>query len=380
MKQPNKRRNENGHQKSKIHPSLPILPSPNSPTTRENLVEPKVVAANTSNSSNNTDKIKQPQDSITQGIPHSTTISYDSNQVYTRTDIAIIHEPIPTKSRPPRSPNATTAHPPANKHVSTLHRPFRRVRSVPSNANAHDDERVARKDGISNDAADDDGTAHSAALTGKDRRNLERRSDMAKIQRSTSLLTAPNNISSAKAAATKVNTETTAKHTISKNSNKTTKPISSTSITANMQTTNKPKNKNNTTNATNTTHSIHPTSIYGNYDENNNDDDDNDDNDNNDDKRNTRIDITSKKGNQAAEHDATEHPPPTLPSSFLSPLPSAIPSSPPPLPVAEETGPWSVEALDLFDWRPTDWEERMRRVRRGREEREAREAREAREE
>ena len=39
------------------------------------------------------------------------------------------------------------------------------------------------------------------------------------------------------------------------------------------------------------------------------------------------------------------------------------PAIPMPMPIAEETGPWSVEALDLFDWRPPDWEERMERER-----------------
>jgi hypothetical protein len=28
----------------------------------------------------------------------------------------------------------------------------------------------------------------------------------------------------------------------------------------------------------------------------------------------------------------------------------------------KEQGPWTTEAMDLFDWRPPDWEERMKRI------------------
>ena len=44
----------------------------------------------------------------------------------------------------------------------------------------------------------------------------------------------------------------------------------------------------------------------------------------------------------------------TTPTQTSMPMPM-------PMPVAEDTGPWSVEALDLFDWRPPDWGERMER-------------------
>ena len=320
MLQLNRKKSNNQDHDKVAKPALSPSPPPVLSVLSKSLTEPDIVTANTIKPVNNTSKLNQPQDSILLRSPKSTT-TRNSNPISTR---AIAHvegtvnnEPISAESRPPPTPDANKTLPTTNRHASVLQRPFRRVRSVPSNANANADtnadseERNGTRDVICNAIIDNDDTTTSAVTASKERRTLNQRSDMAKLQRSTSLLppsrtTTTNSTSDAYSAPTAANARTTMRMNTYNGNNNSIK--SSSSI----------RNPKISTRANNVAN----------------------DGDN----------ASGMKNEMAKDLPVSSSPISTLHEPLR------------PLPIAEETGPWSVEALDLIDWRPPDWDERMRRV------------------